>query len=218
MKHSDYIHKIPIKNSDGRVVGERNVVSFAGLLDLAHADRLSEITTTIAQLPSEANAQTAVVHATVTTAKGKFTGIGDANSRNVHPRIAPHIIRMAETRAIARSLRSALNIGAVCLEKLGDESDVAAPVESQVSNDNAAPTVAPAAAPTPIVRGNGTSSRALQRQPSRDPPCGGVVTHLGRRGATSARRDRDPPRIAVDGVRPRLAPGGSRLGVDVCRR
>ena len=164
MKHSDYIHKIPIKNADGRVVGERSVVSFAGLLDLAHAERLTEINTTIAQLPSEANFQTAVVHATVTTGKGKFTGIGDANPRNVNPRIAPHIIRMAETRAIGRSLRTALNIGAVCLEELGDESDVTAPAESQGVNDNAVPTAATVTEPTPITRGNGTSSRATDAQ------------------------------------------------------
>lgn len=165
MKNSEYIHRIPIKDRDGRVVGDRSVVSFAGLLDLAHADRLTEINTTIVQLPAEANGQTAVVHATVTTARGRFTGIGDANARNVNPRIAPHIIRMAETRAIARSLRSALNIGAVAIEELGDESDLAIPAEHPVANDNAAPPAVPVVAPIPIARSsNGNSSRATDAQ------------------------------------------------------
>ncbi len=163
MKKSDYIHKIPIKDRDGRIVGEKEVISYAGLLALAHEERLTEITTAIAQLPSEANGQTAVVTATTRTAKGTFTGIGDANPRNVNPRIAPHIIRMAETRAVARALRSALNVGTIAMEELGDESDLSA-------NDNAqtpapAPAAAPAPAPIPITTARRSeSSRATDAQ------------------------------------------------------
>ena len=156
MKNSEYLHRLPIKDRDGRVVGSRAVVSFAGLLDLAHADRLTEITTTIVQLPSEANGHTAVVHATTRTARGTFTGIGDANARNVNPRIAPHIIRMAETRAIARSLRTALNIGAVAIEELGDEADLTTPTDH--------PEPPPIPTPIPIARGAQGSSRATDAQ------------------------------------------------------
>ena len=156
MKNHEYLHRLPIKDRDGRVVGTRAVVSFAGLLDLAHADRLTEINTTIVQLPSEANGQTAVVHATTRTARGTFTGIGDANARNVNPRIAPHIIRMAETRAIARSLRTALNIGAVAIEELGDEADLTTPTDH--------PEPPPIPAPIPIARGAQGSSRATDAQ------------------------------------------------------
>ncbi len=163
MKHSEYIHKIPVKDRDGRIVAEKEVVSYAGLLDLAHQERLSEITTKLLQTPDESNGGTAIAHATVRTAKGTFTGIGDANARNVNPRIAPHIIRMAETRAIARSLRGALNIGAVALEELGDENDLVVRDRDEAPPTNhAAP--APVAPAIPIARAQGGSARATDAQ------------------------------------------------------
>ena len=51
------------------------------------------------------------------TRRGSFTAVGDATPENVTARIAPHFIRMADTRAKARALRDALNIGAVTLEE-----------------------------------------------------------------------------------------------------
>ncbi len=63
----------------------------------------------------------AIVRAVVETSKGTFTGIGDAGPENVNRMIRPHIIRMAETRAKARALRDAVNIGIVTLEELGGE-------------------------------------------------------------------------------------------------
>ena len=162
MKHHEYIHKIPVKDRDGRIVAEKEVISYAGLLDLVHQDRLAEITTRLLQTPSEENGQTAIVHATVRTSRGTFTGIGDANPRNVNPRIAPHIIRMAETRAEARAFRVALNIGTVAIEELGDDTDVVVrELAPRAVNDNDA---APVAAPIPIARSAGSSSRATDAQ------------------------------------------------------
>jgi hypothetical protein len=58
--------------------------------------------------------------AEVETSKGTFTGIGDASPSNVTRMIAPHLIRMAETRSKARALRDAVNVGVTALEELGD--------------------------------------------------------------------------------------------------
>jgi hypothetical protein len=115
------IHRIAVKDRDGRVIGEKEVIAYRGLLDMVHKERLREIRTTLLQAPSKDNDFTAIVHAVVRTSRGRFTGIGDANPRNVNAKIAPHLIRMAETRAEARAMRKAVNIGAVALEELGDD-------------------------------------------------------------------------------------------------
>ena len=93
--------RIQIKDEQGRVVGETDAVTFKGLLSLAHEDGLKSVRTKIVQLPTEENGRTAVVQARVRTGRGSFTGTGDANPGNVYRRIAPHLIRMAETRATA---------------------------------------------------------------------------------------------------------------------
>ena len=129
--------KIPIRDARGNLVDEREVATYAGLLARAHEEGLCDITTSIIELPSEKNAMTAICFAKITTSKGTFTGIGDANAENVNRRIAPHILRMAETRAKARALRDAVNIGVVALEELGGNDEVddlqpqsAAPIRS----------------------------------------------------------------------------------------
>jgi hypothetical protein len=71
-------------------------------------------------LPNKENDHTAIVTATIRTNKGVFAGIGDANPGNVNRRIAPHLIRMAETRAKARALKDSVNVGIVALEELGE--------------------------------------------------------------------------------------------------
>jgi hypothetical protein len=101
----------------------RSFVLYAGLLDLAHERGLRGITTTLVQVPSELNGMSAIVHATVETAAGTFTGLGDASPSNVTRMMAPHLIRMAETRAKARALRDAVNVGVTAFEELGDEAD-----------------------------------------------------------------------------------------------
>lgn len=99
----------------------KKYVLYAGLLDEAHQRGLSMIETTLVQLPTEHNGDTAIVHAVVRTEDGKFTGLGDANPQNVNKNIAPHAIRMAETRAKARALRDAINVGVTAFEELGGD-------------------------------------------------------------------------------------------------
>jgi len=118
--HAPLTTRIDIHNKDGQKVGEKEVVTYAGVLALAHEDGLRSIRTKLVQIPDKENGQTAIVTAAVRTNKGMFTGIGDANPGNVNRRIAPHLIRMAETRAKARALKDSANIGIVALEELGE--------------------------------------------------------------------------------------------------
>lgn len=115
--------KIPIKDRDGRTVGEREYATFAGLLAKAHEEGLKRVSTKLVQIPHPENADVAVVTAEVETSRGTFTGVGDAAPNNVNRRIAVHILRMAETRAITRAFRLAVNIGLVSLEELAEMGD-----------------------------------------------------------------------------------------------
>lgn len=108
----------------------KQFVLFAGLLDEAHAKHgLRSIETELIQVPSAENGDVAIVYAVVRTENGKFTGIGDASPENVGKNIVPHVIRMAETRAKARALRDAINVGATSLEELGPEEEEVSPRE-----------------------------------------------------------------------------------------
>ena len=74
-----------------------------GRLRLAHEDNQAlSIQTEIVRYDD----QTAVVCAVATTAKGSFKGIGMASVQR-DEKIAPAILELAETRAIARALRFA---------------------------------------------------------------------------------------------------------------
>jgi hypothetical protein len=111
--------RIAVRDEHGRVVGEVDAVSLKGLLSLAHEEELRSIRTRIVELPKGENGRRAVVRATVRTRRGVFTATGDADPSNVNTEVAAHIIRVAESRAIARALRFAVNIGEVAIEELG---------------------------------------------------------------------------------------------------
>ncbi len=104
----------------------RTFVLYAGLLDAAHAQGLKSISTTLLQIPNESNGNVAICQATVETEKGSFSGIGDASPYNVAREMSGCIVRMAETRAKARALRDAVNVGVAALEELSDAEDAAA--------------------------------------------------------------------------------------------
>jgi hypothetical protein len=111
---------------------ERNGKSFclyAGLLDEAHRQGLSEIRTTLIQIPSDDNGNVAICQSEVKTEKGVFTGLGDASPQNVSRAMANCLIRLAETRSKARALRDAVNVGVVAFEELDSEgsSDASEP-------------------------------------------------------------------------------------------
>lgn len=103
----------------------RSFCLYAGLLDLAHQQGLKSIRTELIQAPSDANNRVAICSATVTMesdgVEKQFTGIGDAAPNNVAPAMQTCLLRMAETRAKARAMRDAVNIGVAAFEELGDE-------------------------------------------------------------------------------------------------
>jgi hypothetical protein len=101
----------------------RSFVLYAGLIDYAHQLGLRGITTALIQVPTELNGQVAIVFATVETVQGTFTGLGDASPQNVNRQMTTALIRLAETRAKARALRDACNIGVVALEELAEGED-----------------------------------------------------------------------------------------------
>lgn len=119
----------------------KQYVLFSGLLDEAHNRGLRGIDTELIQVPDESNGNVAVVKATVEMEGPEgprtFGGIGDASPANVGRNIAPHLIRMAETRAKARALRDAVNVGATALEELSDGDD--APPAKAPAPDNHTP-------------------------------------------------------------------------------
>lgn len=107
----------PIPYSD-----TRDGVAYAELLKLAHDEGLKSIATELVLSPSEDNGRTAIVKASVETERGHFEGLGDADPGNVDDFLAPHLIRVAETRAKARALRDAVNCGVVSQEELDGAS------------------------------------------------------------------------------------------------
>ena len=114
----------------------KDFILYAGLLDLLHQESEGRFTihTHLEQAPAEANGQTAIVSAVVNLGCGEpggrtASGLGDANPGNVSRAMAPHTIRMAETRAKARALRDLLNVGLVAAEELGPSGP--APAQGQ---------------------------------------------------------------------------------------
>lgn len=102
----------------------REYTTLAGLLDKAHRDGLSSIETRVLSLPHENPLSIAIVQATVTTSKGTFQAVGDACEENVGQGIEPHLVRMAETRAIARALRWATNSASTAEEEIAPQHPV----------------------------------------------------------------------------------------------
>lgn len=125
----------------------KKYVLYAGLLAVAHERGLTEIDTELVQIPvidgAVSGEDSAIVKATVKLERdGKFyqfTGIGDAKPDNVAKNIVPHLIRMAETRAKARALRDAINVGVTAFEELGGDDEPATMPQAKAKSDTVYP-------------------------------------------------------------------------------
>ena len=125
----------------------KEFVQYTGLLELAHACGLRGVSTKLVQVPSEENGRVAICMAEVTMQDGRtFTGIGDASPANLKSGMAPHSIRMAETRAKARAFRDATNFGMAAVEELGPDMDDE-PKPSRRTEPKSAAAPKPAATP-----------------------------------------------------------------------
>jgi hypothetical protein len=99
-----------------QLIDGKPFVKYAGLLALAHARGLQQLDARFTRVSDTL----AVAHATATFRDGRrFTEAGDATPENVGHQVRPHFARLALTRAKARCLRDALNIGLCAVEELG---------------------------------------------------------------------------------------------------
>ncbi len=121
MSASDLLVKIEMLDDQGKVIEERLATTFRKLLEAAHAEKLTSVDTSVLQYPSRETRETAVVRATITTSQGTFTGIGDAGPESVPEKLRSALVRVAETRALCRALRTALCVPYVAVEELGDK-------------------------------------------------------------------------------------------------
>jgi hypothetical protein len=187
----------------------KDYVLYAGLLDEAHQQGLKAIRTQLIQAPTPENGNVAICFAEVTTERGTFTGIGDADPGNVNRQMAHALIRMAETRAKARALRDAVNVAMVAIEELAES----APESLQLEELEAAANGGPVSAAKPLGPAPaGIVSLASVRQQAAAGP-GAAVTPLRRPAAEGAPAAGggdaadEPPRAPAAGTRgaPRAA-------------
>ena len=103
----------------------KDFVVYSGLLDLAHQIGLQSMEVEVEQYPCKDNGNEAICKAVTHSTDGQvFVDYGDANPKNTSSMVVNHLIRVASTRAKARTLRDMTNIGMTCLEELGGEEDV----------------------------------------------------------------------------------------------
>ena len=120
MKDLNHNQTMDLLHDNGFILNMRgkDFVLYKGLLWLAHAKGLQSIETEMVSIDMDRGL---VIHKAIITMKdGRvFHGYGDASNKSVSKNIAPHLLRMSETRAKARALRDAVNIGLCSVEELG---------------------------------------------------------------------------------------------------
>ena len=106
----------------------KEYIKYDGLRDIAEQMGLMSLEVKLIQAPHAENGNMAICSARL---EGKnnngdvvvFTEVGDATPQNCNRMVAPHIVRMAATRAKGRALRDYTNVGMVCFEELLTDDD-----------------------------------------------------------------------------------------------
>jgi len=96
----------------------RDFVQYEGLLAMVHEHGLQELAAEFISVTPEL--ALAAAHAFFADGK-RFWDASDATPNNVHSQVKAHFPRVALTRAKARVLRDALNIGMVSVEELNED-------------------------------------------------------------------------------------------------
>lgn len=107
----------------------REYIKYSGLLWVAHEGGLSGITTELVH--ADYAGGHFVFRATVTGSRGEYSAHGDASPDNVSGQIRKATLRMAETRAVARALRSYTGIGMTAWEELPGRDSAEQPPSRQ---------------------------------------------------------------------------------------
>ncbi len=115
-------HKLPAKFI--KKIQGKDFVLFEGLLEMAHADGLKRVETQLLQAPHKDNGMLAIVRAVIETDKGIFSALGDASPESAERPMQPHLVRLADTRAIARAIRIAVNVGITAVEEINESEPV----------------------------------------------------------------------------------------------
>lgn len=101
------------------VQGGQEHVTHEGLIDMAHQDGLALTYTEPVQVPPirarKEEGEPVIFRAVVATRRGVFSAYGDAHENDTQ---VDAIIRMAETRAMGRALRAAVNVGSATAEEM----------------------------------------------------------------------------------------------------
>ncbi len=105
------------KDTDIVSIKGKDFITYAGLLKRAHEAGLLSMEITWREVNFELQSAACIVRASFPAGK-VFDGFGSATPENSGSMVKDHYVELCQTRAKARALRDALNIGTVAEEEL----------------------------------------------------------------------------------------------------
>jgi hypothetical protein len=141
------------KTTVGKGSSQMEVYKYRDVLNFAHKAGMVGMRTGLIPSLCDITAGIYTAHATASFADGTtWDGIGDANPLNTNRMVAPHVARMAETRAKARALGDALNLDVNFADEFG--GDTADAEDSATFTPRRAARAIASAQPEPTYNGN----------------------------------------------------------------